>query len=160
MIRPSHTLRLFRINQVLLRHGLDEVIFATHLFRPLRFLLYLSPWYWLRRELPPWPVRIRRVLEDLGPIFVKFGQLLSTRRDLLPEDLADELARLQDRVPPFPGSEARALIEKAYGHPLEQVLDEFDDTDSRPTIRESATPATRTGLCAMSIFAIWLRSPR
>ncbi|MCP5113337.1 MAG: ubiquinone biosynthesis regulatory protein kinase UbiB, partial [bacterium] len=63
----------------------------------------------------------------LGPIFVKFGQLLSTRRDLLPEDLAHELARLQDRVPPFPGSEARALIEKAYGHPLEQVLDEFDE---------------------------------
>ncbi len=127
MIRPSHTLRLFHINQVLLRHGLDEVILATHLFRPLRFMLYLSPWYWLRREHPPWPVRIRRTLEDLGPIFVKFGQLLSTRRDLLPEDLAHELARLQDRVPPFPGSEARALIEKAYGHPLEQVLDEFDE---------------------------------
>ncbi len=127
MIRPSHTLRLFHINQVLLKHGLDEVILATHLFRPLRFMLYLSPWYWLRREHPPWPVRIRRTLEDLGPIFVKFGQLLSTRRDLLPEDLANELARLQDRVPPFPGSAARALIEKAYGHPLEQVLDEFDE---------------------------------
>jgi len=127
MIRLSQTLRLFHINQVLLRHGLDEVILATHLFRPLRFILYISPWYWLRRKLPPWPVRIRRTLEDLGPIFVKFGQLLSTRRDLLPDDLADELARLQDRVPPFAGAEARALIEKAYGHPLEQVLDEFDE---------------------------------
>jgi len=127
MIRLSQTLRLFHINQVLLRHGLDEVILATHLFRPLRFILYISPWYWLRRKLPPWPVRIRRTLEDLGPIFVNFGQLLSTRRDLLPDDLADELARLQDRVPPFAGAEARALIEKAYGHPLEQVLDEFDE---------------------------------
>jgi len=127
MIRPSHTLRLFHINRVLLRHGLDEVILATHLFRPLRFLLFFSPWYWLRGELPPWPERIRRALEDLGPIFVKFGQLLSTRRDLLPQDLADELARLQDRVPPFPGSEARVLIEKAYGHPLEQLLDEFEE---------------------------------
>jgi ubiquinone biosynthesis protein len=127
MIRPAQTLRLFHINLVLLRHGLDEVILATHLFRPLRFILYLLPWHWLRGELPPWPVRIRRALEDLGPIFVKFGQLLSTRRDLLPEHLADELARLQDRVPPFPGSMARTLIEKAYGHPLEQVLDEFTE---------------------------------
>ncbi len=127
MIRPSQTLRLFHINRILLRHGLDEVILATHLFRPLRFILYLSPWHWFRSELPPYPQRIRRALEDLGPIFVKFGQLLSTRRDLLPQDLADELARLQDRVPPFPGSQARSLIEKAYGHPIEDVLDGFDE---------------------------------
>ncbi len=127
MIRPSQTLRLFHINRVLLRHGLDEVILATHLFRPVRFILYLSPWHWFRNDLPAYPERIRRSLEDLGPIFVKFGQLLSTRRDLLPDDLADELARLQDRVPPFPGNQARALIEKAYGHPIEDVLDEFDE---------------------------------
>ncbi len=128
MIRPSQALRLIHINLVLLRHGLDEVILATHLFRPLRFLLYLSPWYWFRGELPPYPVRIRQALEDLGPIFVKFGQILSTRRDLLPDDLAIELAKLQDRVPPFPGTEARALIEKAWGKPIEEVLDEFNET--------------------------------
>jgi len=127
MIRPSQTLRLYHINRVLLRHGLDEVILETHLFRPLRFLLYLSPWYWFRGELPPYPVRIRRVLEDLGPIFVKFGQILSTRRDLLPDDLADELEKLQDQVPPFPGAEARALIEKAFGRPVTEVLDAFDE---------------------------------
>ncbi len=128
MIRPSQAWRLVHINLVLLRHGLDEVILATHLFRPLRFLLYLSPWYWFRGELPAYPVRIRLALEDLGPIFVKFGQILSTRRDLLPEDLANELAKLQDRVPPFPGTQARAIIEKAWSKPIEAVLDEFDAT--------------------------------
>lgn len=126
MIRPSQALRLFHINLVLLRHGLDEVILAAHLFRPLRFLQYLSPWYWTRRESPPpFPVRIRRALEDLGPIFVKFGQLLSTRRDLLPDELADELAHLQDRVPPFPGAEAKAIVEKAFGQPVDELIDDF-----------------------------------
>ncbi|MCG6861459.1 MAG: ubiquinone biosynthesis regulatory protein kinase UbiB [Chromatiaceae bacterium] len=128
MIRPSQAIRLIHINLVLLRHGLDEVILATHLLRPLRFLLYLSPWFWFRGELPPYPVRIRLVLEDLGPIFVKFGQILSTRRDLLPDDLAVELAKLQDRVPPFPGAEARALIEKAWEKPIEAELDDFNET--------------------------------
>ena len=126
MIRPSQALRLIHINLVLLRHGLDEVILATHLFRPLRFLVYLSPWYWFRKERAPYPVRIRRALEDLGPIFIKFGQILSTRRDLLPDDLATELAKLQDRVPPFPGAQARAIIEKAYVEPLDGLLDAFD----------------------------------
>ncbi len=128
MLRLKQTLRLIHINRVLLRHGLDEVILATHLLRPLRFILYLSPWYWFRGELPAYPVRIRKTLEDLGPIFIKFGQLLSTRRDLLPDDLAIELAKLQDRVPPFPGTEARAMIEAAWGEPIENRLDAFDET--------------------------------
>ncbi|RDH83357.1 MAG: ubiquinone biosynthesis regulatory protein kinase UbiB [endosymbiont of Escarpia spicata] len=127
MIRPSQALRLAHINLVLLRHGLDEVVLATHLFRPLRFLIYLSPWYWLRRDRGTYPERIRRTLEDLGPIFIKFGQILSTRRDLLPDDLANELAKLQDRVPPFPGNQARAIIEKAYGQPVGELLDAFDE---------------------------------
>jgi ubiquinone biosynthesis protein len=129
VIRPSQVLRLVHINLVLLRHGLDEVILATHLFRPIRFLLFFSPWYWFRKDRNiPYPVRIRRSLEDLGPIFIKFGQILSTRRDLLPDELAKELARLQDRVPPFPGDQARIIIEKAYGHPIEQVLQAFNET--------------------------------
>jgi len=129
VIRPAEALRLLHINWVLLRHGLDEVILATHLFRPLRFLLYLSPLYWLRRNrLPAYPVRIRLALEELGPIFVKFGQILSTRRDLLPNDIADELARLQDAVPPFPGAQARKIIEQAFGHPVGRILDEFQET--------------------------------
>ncbi len=129
MIRPGEALRLLHINWILLRHGLDEVILVTHLFRPVRFILYLSPWYWWRRnKLPPYPVRIRLALEDLGPIFVKFGQILSTRRDLVPTDIADELAKLQDAVPPFSGDEARRIIEKAWGRPVEEVLDAFDET--------------------------------
>jgi len=129
VIHPAQALRLLHISRVLLRHGLDEVVLATHLFRPVRFLLYLSPSYWLRRDkLPPFPVRIRQALEELGPIFIKFGQIVSTRRDLLDEDIADELAKLQDAVPPFPGVQARAIIEKAYGQPLEEVFDTFDET--------------------------------
>ncbi|AOV18320.1 ubiquinone biosynthesis regulatory protein kinase UbiB [Acidihalobacter aeolianus] len=120
-------LRLAYINFVLVRHGLEEVVFAIHLFRPLRFLLYLMPWHWLRRRDVSRGVRIRRALEDLGPIFIKFGQMLSTRRDLLPDDIALELARLQDRVPPFPGAQARALIEQAYGRPIGKMFGTFED---------------------------------
>jgi len=96
---PARLLRLLHINRVLVRHGLDDIILATHLFRPIGFLRHLLPWNWVPRpqsELPP-GARIRLALEDLGPIFVKFGQMLSTRRDLLPDDIALELARLQSR---------------------------------------------------------------
>jgi ubiquinone biosynthesis protein len=126
IIRPGQLLRLIHINFILIKHGLDEVILATHLFRPLRFLGYAMPWRWVRRQQVPTGQRIREALVDLGPIFVKFGQILSTRRDLLPPDLAEELSYLQDRVPPFPGSDARAIVEKAYGQPLETVFAEFD----------------------------------
>jgi ubiquinone biosynthesis protein len=145
VIRPSQALRLFHINWVLMRHGLDEVVLATHLFRPVRFLKYFSPWYWVR-EPAPYGVRIRRAVEDLGPIFVKFGQILSTRRDLLPDDIASELARLQDRVPPFPGTQARAIIEKAYGRPIEEVLTEFCETPlASASIAQVHTARLRTG---------------
>ena len=120
--------RLLDIQRVLVRHGLDEFILATHLFRPLRFAFYLSPATWFERKKGgPRGERIRLALEELGPIFVKFGQALSTRRDLLPPDLADELAKLQDRVPPFPTVEAKAIIARAYGQPAEEVFERFDD---------------------------------
>jgi ubiquinone biosynthesis protein len=121
--------RLLQIQRVLVRHGLDELILATHLFRPLRYLFYASPATWFeRRKGGSRGERLRLALEELGPIFVKFGQALSTRRDLLPPDVADELAKLQDRVPPFPGAEARAICERAYGSPLDQVFGTFDET--------------------------------
>jgi len=146
MLRLSQALRLLHINVVLLRHGLDEVVIATRLFRPLRFLLYLAPWHWVKRDLPPYPVRVRLALEELGPIFIKFGQLLSTRVDLLPEDLAIELAKLQDRVPPFPGSQARALIELAWGRPVEEVLDEFQEQPlASASIAQVHTGRLKTG---------------
>src|SRR5690348_1214849 len=72
--------------------------------------------------------RLRVALQELGPIFVKFGQAVSTRRDLLPQDIAVELAMLQDRVPPFPGSVARAAIEEAHGQPVTETFADFDET--------------------------------
>ena len=128
MIRPAQILRLIHINFVLVRHGLDEIILATHLFRPFRFLYYMAPWNWMPRKRAPRAVRIRCALEELGPIYVKFGQILSTRQDLLPDDIALELARLQDDVPPFPGSIATAQIEAAFGKPVTEVFRDFDET--------------------------------
>lgn len=126
MIRPGTALRLMYINWVLVRNGLDEVVLATHLFRPVRFLRFLAPWQYLTRSRPR-AVRIRTALEQLGPIFVKFGQILSTRKDLLPDDIAEELARLQDRVPPFDGRQARKLIEQAFRQPIDDLFDRFDE---------------------------------
>lgn len=129
MFRPGQFVRLLRINFVLMRHGLDDIVFATHLFRPFRFLIYLNPINWFLRKRETRAVRVRRSLEDLGPVFIKFGQMLSTRRDLLPDDVADELERLQDAVPPFPGAVAQQIIEKAFDRPVEEIFDEFE---SRP----------------------------
>ena len=127
MITPGQFFRVLAIQRVLIRHGLDELLFTTPIFRSLRFLLYLLPWNWFRTDPGPRAVRLRMVLEQLGPIFVKFGQILSTRRDFLPEDIAEELSQLQDNVAPFPGEQARAIIEKAYGHPVGEVFDDFDE---------------------------------
>jgi ubiquinone biosynthesis protein len=119
--------RLIEIQRVLTRYGLDDFVRATHLYRPLRFLTYLSPWTWFRRRRGSRGERLRLALQELGPIFVKFGQALSTRRDLLPVDLADELAKLQDQVPPFPSEVAKASIARAYGRPIGEVFASFDD---------------------------------
>jgi ubiquinone biosynthesis protein len=119
--------RLLQIQRVLVRHGLDEYIDKTHLLRPLRFAFYLSPATWLqRRRDGSRGERLRLALEELGPVFMKLGQVLSTRRDLLPPDIADELAKLQDRVPPFSNDEARAIVEAAYGRPLSEVFASFE----------------------------------
>jgi ubiquinone biosynthesis protein len=119
--------RLLKIQRALVRHRLDEFVRATHLYRPLRYLYYFSPWTWFQRGVGGTRgARLRLALEELGPIFVKFGQALSTRRDLLPVDIADELAKLQDRVPPFPGDIAVAMIEKTFGQPLEDIFGSFE----------------------------------
>ncbi len=119
--------RLLQIQRALVRHGLDDFVRATHLYRPFRFLVYLSPWTWFQRSIGVTRgERLRLALEELGPIFVKFGQALSTRRDLLPADLADELAKLQDRVPPFDSAIAIASIEKAFGLALADIFGSFE----------------------------------
>jgi ubiquinone biosynthesis protein len=121
--------RLIQIERVLVRHRLDDFVRATHLYRPLRFVFFISPWTWFQRGSNlSRGARLRLALIELGPIFVKFGQALSTRRDLLPADIADELAKLQDNVPPFPGAVARAMIERSYGAPLDTRLRDFEET--------------------------------
>lgn len=126
MIRPKILMRLIHINWVMMSHGLDEIVLKTHLFRPVRFLAIFSPSYWLRKPTETRAVRIRRTLEDLGPIYVKFGQTLSTRKDLLPDDIAEELVKLQDRVPPFSADTAQAIIEEQLGQRIEEAFDAFD----------------------------------
>lgn len=116
--------RMLAIQRVLVKYGLDDVIKQTHLLRPLRFLFYLAP---RRRDSSaPLGERIRLALEELGPIFVKFGQVISTRRDLLPTEIADELAKLQDAVPPFPAEQAIKIIDAAYGESVDVVFKRFD----------------------------------
>jgi len=139
--------RLLQIQRVLVRHGLDELILATHLFRPLRYAFYLSPATWFeRRKGGPRGERLRLALEELGPIWVKLGQALSTRRDLLPTEIADELAKLQDRVPPFPGAEAKAIVEQAYGKPVEEVFESFDEAPlAAASIAQVHTARLRSG---------------
>jgi len=119
-----HLFRLVFIVFTVLRFGLDEVALSGFRQRWVRAMVRMATVG--RRLDAPRGVRLRRALERLGPIFVKFGQVLSTRRDLLPLDIADELARLQDRVPPFPGAVARALVGKAYGRALEDMFASFE----------------------------------
>ena len=118
--------RLFRglyIVWIVLRYGLDELVLSS----------FQKPWlHWIARVVSvgrrhePRGQRLREALERLGPIFVKFGQVLSTRRDLMPLDIADELARLQDRVPPFPAAQAVAIIERALRRSLQDIFVSFE----------------------------------
>ncbi|MCE5986996.1 MULTISPECIES: ubiquinone biosynthesis regulatory protein kinase UbiB [unclassified Pseudomonas] len=120
--------RLFRIQRVVIRYRLDDLLFDLPLPWWLMSLRLLMPWRWLPRKPNELSrgARLRLALQDLGPIFIKFGQLLSTRRDLLPNDIADELMLLQDRVPPFDPKQAVALIEAQLGAPVTQLFSRFD----------------------------------
>lgn len=120
--------RLLRIQRVVIRYQLDDLLFALPLPFWLRVLRLVLPWRWLPRKALPLTrgARLRLALEELGPIFIKFGQLLSTRRDLLPADIADELAKLQDQVPPFDPAQSLALIEAQLGAKVAEVFARFD----------------------------------
>nr|MBA3487252.1 ubiquinone biosynthesis regulatory protein kinase UbiB [Lysobacter sp.] len=114
-------LRAWRIGRVLLRYRLDDLLAGTA----------MEPWLKLARPFVPRAsreiaamspgARLRLALQELGPIFVKFGQILSTRRDLVPADIADELSQLQDRVAPFDGQVARAIVERALERPISEA---------------------------------------
>lgn len=122
----GHFFRSLHIAAILARYRLDELLLALP---PLRFAraIRLVPWGRRRIREQPRGVRFRLALQELGPIYVKFGQILSTRRDLLPEDIAEELAGLQDAVEPFPGRQARAIVERELGAAVEVNYDAFDE---------------------------------
>lgn len=116
--------RSIRIVFTVLRFGVDELVLSGFRHRWMRTLTRIVT---LGRTFDePRGARLRQALEHLGPIFIKFGQVLSTRRDLLPPDVADELAKLQDQVPPFPPAQARAMVESALGRPIEAIFSSFE----------------------------------
>ncbi|MCF5897133.1 ubiquinone biosynthesis regulatory protein kinase UbiB [Aeromonas veronii] len=125
---PKEFKRLYRIITILLERGIDELVPAR--YQPWPGRLARRSLFWLKNKQPDLSrgARIRLAFEALGPIFIKFGQMLSTRRDLLPPDIAEELALLQDRVPPFCGQAARQQIELSLGCPIETLFDDFDET--------------------------------
>ncbi|MEG3192189.1 ubiquinone biosynthesis regulatory protein kinase UbiB [Lysobacter sp. D1-1-M9] len=121
-------LRAWRIGRVLLRYRLDDLLDGTPVERWLKLARPFVPR--ASREIAAMSrgARLRLALQELGPIFVKFGQILSTRRDLVPPDVAEELSQLQDRVAPFDGDAARAIVEKALDMPITQAFEQFDTT--------------------------------
>ncbi|HET7131864.1 MAG TPA: AarF/UbiB family protein, partial [Gammaproteobacteria bacterium] len=118
-------LRLLAIRRALMRQGLDEFVWRAHLFRPLAWIRRIVP---RRRQTLSLGARVRLALEELGPIFVKFGQALSVRPDVVGAEIAAELAKLQDEVPPFPAELAVDTLERAFGRPVAALFAEFDRT--------------------------------
>lgn len=126
MKRIIQFFRLLQINIVLISYTFTpEVVGSRYPF--LRFLAYFNIWRHFGRKTQSRGESIRFALESLGPIFVKFGQLLSTRRDLLPEDISSELAKLQDQVPPFSSELARKIIEQTFQRKIEDIFLRFDN---------------------------------
>ncbi len=122
----SRIQRLVKIIWVIGKYRLDEFLPLTHLPLYLRIFFLLAPWHLFPRPKEPRGARIRQSLEELGPIFIKFGQILSTRRDLLPDDIADELKSLQDNVAPFPGKIAQGIIEQALKQSTDDIFQSFN----------------------------------
>jgi ubiquinone biosynthesis protein len=134
-------LRIWHIGVILKRYRLDNLFSTARLPGPIRWVRVFIP---SGKDISALPrgERLRLALQELGPVYVKFGQILSTRRDLLPQDIADELALLQDQVPPFPGEEAREIIEKALGEPVAEVFASFDTTPLASASIAQVHPAT------------------
>jgi ubiquinone biosynthesis protein len=134
-------MRIWHIGVILKRYRLDELFNVNRLPGPIRWMRVFIP---TGKDVSGLPrgERLRLVLQDLGPVYVKFGQILSTRRDLLPLDIADELALLQDHVPPFPGVQAREIIEKALGEPVNEIFASFDTTPLASASIAQVHPAT------------------
>lgn len=126
MLKPIQLIRFIQINLIIMRYGMRKDIVGRH-STILNLLSHLNPWRFKHKKTAR-AESMRIMLEKLGPIFVKFGQVLSTRRDLLPNDIADELAKLQDQVPPFTGKSAQAIIEKELKSSIHTHFKHFDTT--------------------------------
>ena len=124
MISLKNIQRLIAIQRVLVKYGLDEIIKKTHFLRPLRYIFYIFPKKNIKTD--SLGRRLRLAFEELGPIFVKFGQVISTRRDLISPDIADELSKLQDQVKPIPSKKIIDQLTKIYDLPLKKVFLKFD----------------------------------
>ncbi len=124
-----HLFRLISINFTLARFGLDEIVLSMHFFRPLYLLGAINPFNWFRSKELSEAERLRLCIESLGPIFIKFGQMMATRRDLFGDEITDELEKLLDQVPPFPWDQARDIIEQQLDMPLEQAFKTFDENE-------------------------------
>ena len=156
----SSIFRLIRIFTVAWRFGLDEFVLAGGVGRWASLVRLAGKIGGGDRFSAPRAVRLRQALEGLGPIFVKFGQVLSTRRDLLPLDIADELAKLQDQVPPFDGALARAEIERSLGAPIDALFTAFDDVPvASASIAQVHFAALRDGSRAGEEVAIKVLRP-
>ncbi|STO58509.1 ubiquinone biosynthesis regulatory protein kinase UbiB [Grimontia hollisae] len=125
---PSEIRRLYKITQVQLGYGLDELLPDQPITRGPQLMRKML--FWMKNRHPEKPLgeRLRLALQELGPVWIKFGQMMSTRRDLFPPAIADQLAMLQDQVEPFDGKLAKAQMEKALGGPLENWFDNFSET--------------------------------
>ena len=138
--------RFVYINYVLAQSGLDRMLFSLPYFAAFRFLIYLNPWNWFRTKPVLRGVALRETLEKLGPIFIKFGQALSTRPDLIPPDMMVELSKLRDNVPPFSTQQVFSILEKAYGHSPYQLFDGFDSKPlASASIAQVHTAYLKTG---------------
>jgi len=128
MIKFKELSRLYQINKTVVEYGLIELLSKEQI--PFTYRLMRLCFFWIRRKHKniSLPERLRLSLQSLGPIYIKLGQMLSTRRDLLPPVYADQLAYLQDNVPPFCGQQAIAVIERSFGKPIEQLFANFDAT--------------------------------
>ena len=122
-------IRLVSINFTLARFGLDQIVLSIHFFRPLYLLGVINPFNWFRSKDLSQAERLRLCIESLGPIFIKFGQMMATRRDLFGDEITNELEKLLDQVPPFPRQLARDIVEQQLGMPLEQAFQSFDEQE-------------------------------
>jgi len=142
----QNLIRFISISRILMRYRLDSLVLSTPLLKSFKPLLYLIPWHYFPVKQYTRGERIRLALEELGPIFIKFGQTLSTRRDLLPDDIGDELAKLQDKCPAFDSADAKQIIEGSLGDTTDNLFMSFDkDPLASASIAQVHTAITHDG---------------